>query len=374
MEDYLPQEVLLNIFHRLPNKSIGRCICVCKYWLSLIKNPSFVSTHLIQTISSNKEHLFLLKLSSQETQEIQYSLHFDNEKFSKYLQLGVPFKENNQSFSIVGSCNGLVCLMHNLYTYNYTFVLWNPVIGKSLELPEPNIKFDSHGAFEAFVGFGFDSCSYDYKVVRVLRLLEYENESEEDDEVAIEVEIFSLRKNSWKVITDIAPQYDIVERSSQAFVNGAVHWIATKRKSNGECNNLVMSLNMSNENFRELILPECLVNENPMFLTISIYEDSSIAVFRRNYVRFSDSDIWVMKEYGVAESWEKILTVGRYEGGVPRALGFRRNGGVIFELYNGDLVSVDAKSLEIEGLGIHSASSGYSFVDTFMESLVLLEL
>uniref|UniRef100_A0A2C9W851 F-box domain-containing protein n=1 Tax=Manihot esculenta TaxID=3983 RepID=A0A2C9W851_MANES len=360
MSDYLPQELLLDIFHRLPNTSIGRCMCVCKYWLSLIKNPSFVSSHIHHTILPKKAPMFLLKLCSNQ---IQYSLHFDNKKFSNYKRLGVPLKHDNRSFSVIGSSNGLVCLMHNLYTYNYTFVLWNPLIRKSLTLPKPNVTFESHGAFEALVGFGFDACSEDYKVVRVVRLLEYENESEEDEELAIEVEIFSLNRNSWNNITGKAPQYDIVERGSQAFVNGTVHWIATQRGRTGESNNLILGLD----------LVECLDDENPMFCSVFNYMDSTVAVVKRNYINFSDSEIWVMKKYGVTESWTKLLTVGRYEGGVPRALGFRRNGDVLFELFRGEIVSVNPESLQIEELRIHS-DSGYSFADTYVESLALLEL
>lgn len=223
------------------------------------------------------------------------------------------------------------------------------------------------------MGFGFDACSEDYKVVRVVRLLEYENESEEDEELAIEVEIFSLNRNSWNNITGKAPQYDIVERGSQAFVNGTVHWIATQRGRTGESNNLILGLDLGNENFHELMLPECLDDENPMFCSVFNYMDSTVAVVKRNYINFSDSEIWVMKKYGVTESWTKLLTVGRYEGGVPRALGFRRNGDVLFELFRGEIVSVNPESLQIEELRIHS-DSGYSFADTYVESLALLEL
>ncbi|CAN1804701.1 hypothetical protein LINPERHAP1_LOCUS24003 [Linum perenne] len=66
-----------------------------------------------------------------------------------------------------------------------TITLWNPSIGKTFDLPLPSLTFDTHGAFEALLGFGFDSSTHDYKVVRVLRLLER-------DDIEIEVEVFSL--------------------------------------------------------------------------------------------------------------------------------------------------------------------------------------
>ncbi|CAL1375854.1 unnamed protein product [Linum trigynum] len=83
-------------------------------------------------------------------------------------------------------------------------------LGKTFALPELGVTFETHGGFEALLGFGFNSSTNDYKVVRVVRLLEYE-------EIAIEVEVFSLNVGSWKTITSTAPQYNIVERGSQAF-------------------------------------------------------------------------------------------------------------------------------------------------------------
>lgn len=223
------------------------------------------------------------------------------------------------------------------------------------------------------MGFGFDSRTKDCKVVMVLRLLENENEDDEEEEVAIKVEIFSLNRNSWKSVTSTAPKYDFVEGGSQPFLNGAVHWVATQRGRNGlVSHNLVLALDMGTEHFQEFMLPEHLAHENAMFLTVSGYKDSTLAVFRRNYIGFYDSDIWLMKQYGVTESWIKLLTVCRYGDGVPRALGFRRNGEVLFELCQGEIASVNLESLEVNDLRIHGAS-GFSFVDTFVESLVLLD-
>ncbi|CAN0826394.1 F-box/kelch-repeat protein At3g06240 [Linum grandiflorum] len=257
--------------------------------------------------------------------------------------------------------------MHNLYTYNYTIVLWNPSIGKTFNLPLPGLTFDTHGAFEALLGFGFDSATQDYKVVRILRLLER-------DDLEIEVEVFSLKSRSWKrIVSPRAPQYSIVERGSQAFVNGSVHWVATIRnEGNGRDKNLIVGFQLGDERFRELQLPESLEMESPIFLTVSPYMDSTIAVFRRNYLTRSDTEIWVMSEYGSVDSWVRLLTVGMYENGVPRALGFRSNGDVLFELSGGEIVSGDPESFEVRELELQG-EVGYSVVCSFEETLVLLD-
>ncbi|CAN1346994.1 F-box protein At3g07870 [Linum perenne] len=369
--DYLPQEILLDIFHRLPLKSIGSCICTSRYWLSIIKTPDFVSDHFNhqqQYSSSDNPHpLFLLRLCSGPALNIHYTLHYDDYYLTHHSKVKPPFRFNNHSFSLVGSSRGLVCLMHNLYTYNYTITLWNPSIGKTFDLPLPSLTFDTHGAFEALLGFGFDSSTHDYKVVRVLRLLER-------DDIEIEVEVFSLKARSWKRITPKAPQYNIVERGSQAFVNGSVHWVATTRRE-GSCRdkNLIVGFQLGDERFRELQLPESLELESPIFLTVSPYKDSTIAVFKRNYLTRSDNEIWVMEEYGSVDTWVRLLTVGMYENGVPRALGFRGNGEVLFELSGGEIVSGDPESFEVREMELEG-EVGYSVVSSFQETLVLLDI
>ncbi|CAI0375947.1 unnamed protein product [Linum tenue] len=369
---YLPPEILLDIFHRLPAKSILSCVCVSKYWLSLIKTPDFVSAHHFNqqsaiSSSSNPHPLFLLRLCVGSALVNRYSIHRDDRRFTHYAEIKPPSSINNQSFSIVGSCQGLVCLMHDLYASNYTIILWNPSIGKTFALPEPGVTFETHGGFEALLGFGFDSSTNDYKVVRVVRLLEYE-------EIAIEVEVFSLNAGSWKTITSTAPQYNIVERGSQAFVNGSVHWVATRPGNDGGGDkNLILGLDLKGEErFRELELPESLKLERAMFLTVCGYKESTIAVFKRPYFTEAESEIWVMEEYGAAESWVRLLTLGMYGGRLPRALGFRGNGDMLFELAGGEIVSGDPESFEIKELGLWG-EAGYSVVGSFMETLVLLD-
>ncbi|KAL2562690.1 hypothetical protein AAZV13_20G151400 [Glycine max] len=42
---FFPDEILVEIFRRLPSKSIVRCSAVCKLWRSLVTNESFISLH-----------------------------------------------------------------------------------------------------------------------------------------------------------------------------------------------------------------------------------------------------------------------------------------------------------------------------------------
>ncbi|KAI5332826.1 hypothetical protein L3X38_022955 [Prunus dulcis] len=94
--------------------------------------------------------------------------------------------------------------------------------------------------------------------------------------------------------------------------------------------------------------------------------------------RFEDSflEIWVMKEYGIKESWTKLITFGPQgpERLLPRALCFRKSGEVLVLLTDKsrqELVSLDLESKQFKNLGI----SGYQCcnVGFYKESLLLLD-
>jgi len=85
--------------------------------------------------------------------------------------------------------------------------------------------------------------------------------------------------------------------------------------------------------------------------------------------------IWVMKEYGVVDSWVKQFTIDIARGIEKNVLGFRKNGHIIleimkevnyWELFSYDPVSQQATKLEIQK-NMHTFC-----VDTYRENLVLL--
>ena len=86
--------------------------------------------------------------------------------------------------------------------------------------------------------------------------------------------------------------------------------------------------------------------------------------------------IWVMKDYADASSWTKIISLSDlvFIEGIPRSCiptGFRKSGEVILEMYGGYLGSRDLKTKEFKDLRIRGHA--YTFVDSYVESLVLLD-
>ncbi|KAK9284747.1 hypothetical protein L1049_023924 [Liquidambar formosana] len=102
----------------------------------------------------------------------------------------------------------------------------------------------------------------------------------------------------------------------------------------------------------------------------------SLSVFTLPWVRMPCS-IWVMREYGIAESWSKQFTID-LEGGVGKIISLRKNDEVLVATKNGELVSYHPETHQIMHLAIRSTHEPFSTQDSFylgayVESLVLLK-
>ena len=151
MSDYLPDEVLIEILHRLSVKSLIRLRCVSKSWKSLITTPAFIDSHLTHSLSlpSNSNKLIVIDDSDCK----HYKDDNNDSSFHQFQNVEFPL---TSSFRLIGSVNGLFCLFEDK-----RFILWNPYIRKFIILRK------TYGPLTCRSGFGFDSRTNDYKVMRI---------------------------------------------------------------------------------------------------------------------------------------------------------------------------------------------------------------
>ncbi|KAM7495146.1 hypothetical protein LguiB_029755 [Lonicera macranthoides] len=370
MSDYIPHELLIEILTRLPVKPLLRFTSVCKSWYSLITNPSFITSHLNQTIASNKVNTqtLIIRHYDKNDKKEHYTLRRDDETFrEQFLELEFPFKSAIGYFRIVGSCNGLLCLSDDLFGDMETAIIWNPSIRKSVTIQMPSKPQWPH----MFVlGFGVCPVSNEPKVVRIVYLKDFWY----NYKAPPEVEIYSLGTGTWTSVSSTAPPYYMVEFMwSQAFVNGAVHWIAYDKHVEGGSPNLIVSFDMGEEVFNEMMLPDALSGELVTSLSINVLGES-LAIFKYNTEAEAETAsccIWVMKEYGIVESWTKLFTID-LPGSLKKTVRFRKNGEVILSLRNNELVSYDPNSRQIRDFGIVGNIRSF-YVDTYLETLSLLK-
>ncbi|KAE9444554.1 hypothetical protein C3L33_23548, partial [Rhododendron williamsianum] len=235
-------------------------------------------------------------------------------------------------YSIVGSVNGVICLSDNL-GYKDDIFLWNPSIRKFVSLPKYNATFYSHGA----LGFGFDPVTNDFKVVRVVH--------PDRNNIPPLVELYTHKTGCWRYISDRALPMMVTERCRQAYVNGAANWMAFHRYT---FRNTILSFNMSEEVFSEILVPESITNDRCQMILVVFKE--SLCLITSIQQGEPRCVVWIMKEYGVPTSWSRLFRID-LSGGLEWPLGLRENGEVIFATSDGNLVSCDHQSRRITYLG-----------------------
>jgi F-box interacting protein len=371
-------------------KSLVRFTCVNKAWCYIISNPDFASAHVARTNRShnnNTDHrVLLLSVSCEALEDVNHRRKFtttvitpclgervtdeqdqSTKSFDLHKQLKFSYKSLNHfenHFEVVGSCNGLVLIK----IYIDTLLLWNPLLEKSVSLPKPdNIGYEERQMRSTGWGFGFDSHTYDYKAVKIVFL--ENNGGAKLDSV---VQVFSLATGDWKSFRAGAPACSLsyrglaptfgcvpiqrlIHRRPQPFINGAIHWLASVRSDKAVIygyRNLVLSFDISNEIFGEILLPEKIAYLFPPLLSISVY-GKSLAVCCASLDSFQHS-LWVMKEYGEVESWTQVLI----EPTTPKPLGFTTGGEVVWQTESG-IAFYDPKKPKIMN---HSVEGRYCLI------------
>ncbi|KAJ7012937.1 F-box protein CPR1-like [Populus alba x Populus x berolinensis] len=370
MSSFLPQDVLTDILARLPFKKILQCRCVSKTWYSLISSTTFATHHLNKTTKTKNNDILLFRYCPGESNgEIEHYFLYPDEGFpdNHLEELDCPFKSIWFGFSnIVGSCDGVVCLLDRGFVDNDRAALWNPSIRKTVSIPRPNVTFTSHGSFVNSLGFGFDSVSNDYKLVRVVYLQDC---SFGFDEVPLLVEVYTMRRGCWRMITNDL-KYVIREQSACAFLNGACHWFGYNSVERDEPRHAAVAFNLGDEVFVQIAVPDCLLWDHFIDVSFTVLDGMlSLVPCKKWLWGVTPTSVWVMKEYGVGESWTKLFNIEHLEG-IERVVAFRENNEVLVAREYGELISYDPNTNNWDCKLFGDADSFY--LDTFVESLVLL--
>ncbi|XP_059650917.1 F-box protein CPR1-like isoform X2 [Cornus florida] len=282
-------------------------------------------------------------------------------------ELELPLKDPSDRFlRIIGSCNGLVCLVEDFHGYGRSFYLWNPSIRKTITLPPLRVSFQSHSPFMHSVGFGFDARTDDYKVVRIVHLW-----PPDDFELPPEIDIFSLSTGTWRNISHLGLQYVIYERAPQAYLNGSAHWLAYNRRMEGFFS-LIVSFHMGDEIFGENMVPAGCTFYSGSNARVAKFQESLSLI---DGIWGKTCSIWVMKEYGIADSWTKQFNIDTSVG-FESVVGFTRKGEVLLGLNSGYLVAYDPDTERVLHLNIRGTTDRWCmdsfYGDAYTKSLVLL--
>ncbi|KAL1814392.1 hypothetical protein ACET3Z_016966 [Daucus carota] len=107
------------------------------------------------------------------------------------VKLSLPRYISDVPQLLIGSCNGLVTLGTGVKLY-----IWNPLIRMGKLLPRAHYL---HLEIVNKIGFGFDSLSSDYKILRVV-FGRFSDLFDGEEEEGIVAELYSFNAESWKSI------------------------------------------------------------------------------------------------------------------------------------------------------------------------------
>ncbi|XP_058202603.1 F-box/kelch-repeat protein At3g23880-like [Rhododendron vialii] len=285
----LPNEINVEILLRLPVKSLLRFRCACKSWCSSISDPKFVKTHL-SLASSNPSytHQRLLITNDPLCDIKSCSISSIMRHEQSVTAVGVDYPFVPKRFWIEATCDGLVCV----HTDKKTIFLWNPSTKKSRKLPSITIPYDWSPA----CGLGYDTSTDDYKVVLVF------NGGSNRDYHRNKVAVYALRADSWRRIADCP--HSIPMAGKGKFVSGALHWTVSGSSSV----ELIVSLDLAKETYGEVLQPD--YNSDGVFLSTMDVLSGYLCMLCRQWRNHGvHVDLWVMKEYGIRESWTKLVAV-----------------------------------------------------------------
>ncbi|XP_030924571.1 F-box/kelch-repeat protein At3g06240-like [Quercus lobata] len=366
-ERVLDDDIAFDILTRLPVKSLIRFRCVSKSWYSTITNPIFIATHFklneAKSLSNKNSHNgYLLYTSVTEG----YSFHEDlrtlvynrDRTVTEISRFITPFPFCDAFMNCF--CNGIFCLdRFDENNGDHMIYLWNPSIRKFKMLAPALLTapFDC-----ATLGLAYHSQKNDFKI---LRLVSFPGSLGEPDPLT-EAEVYTLSTDSWrKVVISVdssEPNIGYVYHTSPfIFFNGALHCIAST--NNGR---FILSFEVNDERFHKIMLPQdsldgyqgCLgVFKGLLAFTVLSSDIDPIC------------DIWVMKEYGLVESWTRKSVPIDW---IHSLFGVTDNGELFGNATELNLIDPE-KNLNQNILVSKRYIRWVGYASNFMESLVLLD-
>ncbi|XP_059632774.1 F-box/kelch-repeat protein At3g23880-like [Cornus florida] len=332
----LPEDIILEILLQLPVKSLVRFRCICKSWVALIDEPGFTKRRNQRRIIFSAFNKPPFSIESMDFEGLDNNL----------VTFNLPLKKTPKpriEVLVLGSCNGLLlCKLHQNFEDN--LFLCNPTTRQCKELPQTGFCRCSLN----FYGFSYDSSTDDYKVVRGLcRLVKHFKRCHKK---ASRIKIYSRKTNSWKRIEEF-PSLRFFQ-SIGALVNGFLHWKGDLQP----CKKwLLIAFDLEKEKFREVPKPDF---GDWGFIHQVCVLDGCLCVVCGHCERYTKDlslKVWVMKEYGVKESWTCLLTIRPSETILGVSLAIlplcTTNGGeLVLQLTRGRIVKYNFKE---EKFGVH---------------------
>ncbi|KAF5762108.1 putative F-box domain-containing protein [Helianthus annuus] len=411
MSDNIPIELQEEIMKRLPVKSLIQFRSVSKSWKSLIDSSHFIADYNggQPQLQLQEQHLFVRYQNKVGiNDERKYDSIVDDDSFphrrvSFTLPRCVKMLIDSEN---VGSSHGLMCLYSRYFEVfgvrRDVAVVWNVLIGKAVAVAVPNVGDASSHMYATALGFGVCPETFDPKIVKINYVNPYrwDGDIESITSIPHQVEVFTLSTGTWR--SPYGGSSNLPRKSIQfsdfysIVIDGVLYSVATDRiktDAGTESSNLIVSFDLTSEEFKEIYLPPRLEDyQGEYSLSVSKLCES-LVVLERNEV--GDATIvWRMDDDhddddddddddGVpVRSFTKLFTINTPHASIIAVHAFRKSGESIVVILDDDCESFDDDislvlyepfTKRITNLGIKGTEHVPTFMRYYMETLLLLD-
>ncbi|GKB38133.1 putative F-box protein [Tanacetum coccineum] len=383
MSDPISEKLVIEIFTRLPPKSLVRFRLVSKSLCSRIATPDFIRLNKIRSCRMPEKVLLTHEIPHKEGYrtfyENFYTLHSEyqlplspDHGYDGITPIKFPFPLRSRA-RVVGSCNGIMCVLHD----ERYFILWNPSLRRKLTLPEYPLR-------EAYIfatGFAFDRVTEDYKIVTLsINRNNYRTYSF----------VYTMKTRTWcRISTPVTPStyetrkghlvnfyetckkelINLFRTSEGHLVNGVLHWSVFLTDDDTRSANIlhyILTFDVGTHVFGTIELPRQKYSE---ITTI----DGSLAVITYKFVTNKDryAKIWVRKENNTNPKWVAYFSfrVDSHASIKP----FSRKGILLLKYLHKGIEVYNDWTRERSRIVEFSDSSNINDMSWFVESLELLD-
>lgn len=290
----LPTLIISDILSRLPTKTIILCKCVCKSWLNLLLEPYFANLHLSRSPTSLIIHQLGVSLPDSDT-DILKLVEFDGHdlRYDPVMKFDLKVCYPHGEILLVGSANGLLCFCDYR---NESLFICNPTVRQYVTVPEP--KHRKRYPSVLVYGFGFSSISGQYKLVQIFQKA-LSDPALGNCSYECQGEVYTLGSGEWRSIGTVPFEYDL--RLYSVTLNGNIHWLICDLKSTYS----ICAFDIEKESFQGFSSVPGL-SRGTYCKSLGLLEGRLCMCDNSSN---SDLVIWVMKEYGVSQSWTKEIVI-----------------------------------------------------------------
>lgn len=402
----LPEDILLNILPRISIKGVIICKSVCKTWNHLISDPKFAELHfrqpevctMIRTFDRNRLSRILYLVQPELCNYYQEGYRkpeckcYDDLKLDTKLKLPlnkfdelvnnnkevasvmnnpecqgeakrkhcIRLKTRQHRCDTIDSCNGFLCL--SKASSNYPPVIYNPVMGEFINLPQSEEEEDCRCWY---CGFRFSPVADQYKVIRMLNHWIVEPNTGQMWLDGWVDQVHPLGTRSWR---DIGyPLYKTLRLDFITYLNGAIHWLCL----NSQPKDCIVSFNFDNECFGSFSPPPSFshhgYSRDYSFSNVTMGVLGGSLCICNNF-GCSPMVVWVMKHYGVEESWTQVFSIRpleeeRWPLGLNQPIKFLSGGGLLmFNYSDSAFVYYDPRKNRFEYFWVLGIKSGFQAI------------